>query len=97
MPTTIASDDRLHDAAAANDDGARLEHSALSESLHVPGRADAAIRRFGARLKDIDATVEQARLLAERTSERIRERPLTAIGIAAGVGLIAGLLARFRH
>ena len=94
MPTTITSDDGLQSDAANADTAATLQHA---DSPLESGRAEEAIRRFGARLKDIDATVEQARLLAERTSERIRERPLTAIGIAAGVGLIAGLLARFRH
>jgi len=98
MPTTITSDDGLQNNAANADTAAALERSA---SLQEPGRADETIRRFSARLKDIDATVEQARELAARASDRVRERPLSAIGVAAGVGagigLLVGLLARTRH
>jgi ElaB/YqjD/DUF883 family membrane-anchored ribosome-binding protein len=105
MPTTIPSDDRLQGHSAANDSAANIDTAAALEhaadSLHVPGRADEAIRRFGARLKDIDATVEQARVLAAKASDHVRERPLSAIGIAAGVGaglgLLVGLLARQRR
>ena len=101
MPTTTTSDDRLQTDTAANADSAAAALERSADSLHARGRADEAIRRFGARLKDIDATVEQARALAARASDQVRERPLSAIGIAAGVGagigLLVGLFARQRR
>jgi ElaB/YqjD/DUF883 family membrane-anchored ribosome-binding protein len=39
-----------------------------------------------------DAAVDQARDAARATDHFVHDRPWTAVGIAAGVGLIAGLL-----
>lgn len=39
-----------------------------------------------------DTLVEKARATAERTDEMVREQPYYAIGIAAAVGFVAGVL-----
>jgi ElaB protein len=39
-----------------------------------------------------DTLVEKARATAERTDEMVREQPYYAMGIAAAVGFVAGIL-----
>lgn len=45
------------------------------------------------KLRDVESNVvDTARATVERTDELVREKPYHAVGIAAAVGLIAGLL-----
>ena len=97
---TSSFDDRTSDEAAAlrgDGDGAKEEGNSPSTSQQLRGRADEALRRFGTSTQDVEELVEQGRQAAARATDYVRTKPLLAIGIAAGVGLLAGLLTRRRH
>jgi ElaB/YqjD/DUF883 family membrane-anchored ribosome-binding protein len=56
-------------------------------------RAEESVRQAKARLSDVeDEAMRRARLLAEEANVYVRDNPWQAVGIAAGVALIFGLL-----
>ena len=71
--------------ATAGQTGERIQN--------VRSRAEQSVREARARLQAAAHDVEQAGEDAIReVNGRVRENPWTAVGIAAGVGLIAGIL-----
>jgi ElaB/YqjD/DUF883 family membrane-anchored ribosome-binding protein len=59
----------------------------------IRARAEESVRQAKARLATIeDQALERARLLAGDADEYVRGNPWQAVGIAAGVGLMLGLL-----
>jgi len=59
----------------------------------APGRAEDSIRAAREALAEAgEAAVERGREAAESADEYVHEHPWTAIGIAAGVGLVVGLM-----
>jgi ElaB/YqjD/DUF883 family membrane-anchored ribosome-binding protein len=91
-PPTIASVTRLLENARALRDEAR--HRFVGDVPHIPGRADAALRRFGDSVAEIDATIEIARRTAAKATSYIRDRPFRALGFALAAGVIVGILKR---
>lgn len=90
MPaSTTDSAARLQEKAHALRDEARERF--VEEVRHVPGRADAALRRFGDGVAEIDQMVEHARLAAAFATNYIREKPFRALGMALAAGLVTGL------
>ncbi|CAK6690396.1 hypothetical protein VB716_10960 [Synechococcus sp. CCY9201] len=63
-----------------------LLHVAGDQSRHLIDRIEPLERQLESLLDDLNAT------LRPRIEKPVRERPLLAVGIAAGVGLIVGLL-----
>jgi ElaB/YqjD/DUF883 family membrane-anchored ribosome-binding protein len=56
-------------------------------------RAQETVRQAKDRLADIEEdALQRARALAEDAEVFVRERPWQAIGVAAGIGLVLGLL-----
>jgi ElaB/YqjD/DUF883 family membrane-anchored ribosome-binding protein len=56
-------------------------------------RAEDSLRNARARMKDVTQAAEtQAREAAMEIDRRVREQPWTAIGLAAGLGLVIGMI-----
>jgi ElaB/YqjD/DUF883 family membrane-anchored ribosome-binding protein len=56
-------------------------------------RAEESVRQAKDRLAEIETdALQRARALAEDAEVFVRERPWQAIGVAAGIGLVLGLL-----
>ena len=71
--------------ATAGQGGERVEK--------VRARAEESLRQAKARLSSIeDEALRRAREVADATDEYVRENPWQSVGIAAGVGLLLGLL-----
>ncbi len=59
----------------------------------VRARAEESLRQARARLTEVeDQAYQRARELADSTEVYVRENPWQALGIAAGVGVLVGLL-----
>jgi ElaB/YqjD/DUF883 family membrane-anchored ribosome-binding protein len=59
----------------------------------VRARAEQSLQQAKARLSEIeDEALKRAREVADATDEYVRENPWQSVGIAAGVGLLVGLL-----
>jgi ElaB/YqjD/DUF883 family membrane-anchored ribosome-binding protein len=59
----------------------------------VRARAEESLRQARTRLTVIeDEAMQRAREVADATEEYVKENPWQAVGIAAGVGLLVGLL-----
>ena len=88
MDRMVADSERLVDAVA-NEAGAdvalarrKAEESLKAARVHLDRGKLKALRR--------------ARVLARSTRQHVREEPWQALGIAAGIGVLAGLLLRRR-
>jgi ElaB/YqjD/DUF883 family membrane-anchored ribosome-binding protein len=63
----------------------------------VRARAEESLRQARQRLSSIeDEALKRAREVADATDEYVRDNPWQSVGIAAGVGLLLGLLLRRR-
>jgi ElaB/YqjD/DUF883 family membrane-anchored ribosome-binding protein len=59
----------------------------------VRARAEESLRQAQTRLSALeDEALQRAREVADATEEYVRENPWQSVGIAAGVGLLVGLL-----
>jgi ElaB/YqjD/DUF883 family membrane-anchored ribosome-binding protein len=59
----------------------------------VRARAEESLRQARVRLTQVEEdALKQAREVADATEEYVRENPWQSVGIAAGVGLLLGLL-----
>ena len=59
----------------------------------IRARAEDSLRTARARMKDVTQVAEaQAREVAGEVDRRVREQPWTAIGVAAGLGLLMGMI-----
>jgi ElaB/YqjD/DUF883 family membrane-anchored ribosome-binding protein len=63
----------------------------------VRARAEESLRQARQRLSTIeDEALKRAREVADATDEYVRENPWQSVGIAAGIGLLLGMLLRRR-
>jgi ElaB/YqjD/DUF883 family membrane-anchored ribosome-binding protein len=59
----------------------------------VRARAEESLRQARVRLAQVEEdTLRQAREVADATEQYVRENPWQSVGVAAGVGLLLGLL-----
>lgn len=59
----------------------------------VRARAEESLRQARVRVTEVEEeALRRARELADATEEYVRENPWQAIGIAAGIGLVLGIL-----
>jgi ElaB/YqjD/DUF883 family membrane-anchored ribosome-binding protein len=59
----------------------------------VRAKAEESVRAARARIQEMgDSAHAQAREAAREVDQQVRENPWTAVGIAAGVGLVLGIL-----
>jgi ElaB/YqjD/DUF883 family membrane-anchored ribosome-binding protein len=72
----------------------RATSSQTGDKLHeIRARAEESLRVAKARIGDIqEDALKQARHATSATEDYVRENPWQALGIAAGIGIIVGLL-----
>jgi ElaB/YqjD/DUF883 family membrane-anchored ribosome-binding protein len=59
----------------------------------IRARAEESLRIARERIKEVTQTAEmQARVAAREVDRKVHENPWTAVGIAAGIGLVLGIL-----
>jgi len=95
--TNVTRDDLVSDVKVVlNDVETMLQQAASAgagQAQELRERAQAALRATQAKLREIQsATKDTARSAAKTTDDWVQAHPWGAVGIAAGVGLIVGLL-----
>ena len=95
--TNITREDLVSDVKVVLDDiEAMLQQAASAggvQAQELREKAQAALRATQARLHEFqDATGERVRAAAKTTDDWVHANPWRAIGVAAGVGVVVGLL-----
>ena len=93
----VTTDKLMQDLKTVVGDAEDLLKATASQSgeqiARIRARAEESLRSARSRMKDITQAAEaQAREAAADVDKRVHEHPWTAIGIAAGVGLVVGIL-----
>lgn len=96
-PNEVTTDQLLDDLKTVMNDAEALLRATSAQTgekiQEVRARAEESLRQAKARLSSIeDEAVRRAREVADATDEYVRENPWQSVGIAAGVGLLLGLL-----
>jgi ElaB/YqjD/DUF883 family membrane-anchored ribosome-binding protein len=93
----ITTDQLLADLKTVMNDAEALLRATSTQTgekiQEVRARAEESLRQAKERLSSIeDEALRRAREVADATDEYVRENPWQSVGIAAGVGLLVGLL-----
>ena len=93
----VTTDQLLADLKTVMNDAEALLRATSTQTgekiQEVRARAEESLRQAKARLMTIeDEALRRAREVADATDEYVRENPWQSVGIAAGVGLLVGLL-----
>ena len=93
----VTTDQLLADLKTVMNDAEALLRATSSQTgekiQEVRARAEESLRQAKQRLSSIeDEALRRAREVADATDEYVRENPWQSVGIAAGVGLLVGLL-----
>ena len=93
----VTTDQLLADLKTVMTDAEALLRAASAQTgekiQEVRARAEESLRQAKARLGSIEEeALRRAREVADATDEYVRENPWQSVGIAAGVGLLVGLL-----
>lgn len=96
-PTQVTTDQLLADLKTVMNDAEALLRATSAQTgekiQEVRARAEESLRQAKARLGSIEEeALRRAREVADATDEYVRENPWQSVGIAAGVGLLLGLL-----
>jgi len=96
-PNEVTTDQLLADLKTVMNDAEALLRATSTQTgekiQEVRARAEESLRQAKARLSSIeDEALRRAREVADATNEYVRENPWQSVGIAAGVGLLLGLL-----
>jgi ElaB/YqjD/DUF883 family membrane-anchored ribosome-binding protein len=96
-PNEVTTDQLLADLKTVMSDAEALLRATSTQTgekiQEVRARAEESLRQAKARLSSIeDEALRRAREVADATDEYVRENPWQSVGIAAGVGLLLGLL-----
>jgi len=96
-PNEVTTDQLLADLKTVMSDAEALLRATSAQTgekiQEVRARAEESLRQAKARLSSIeDEALQRARQAAQYTDEYVRENPWQSVGIAAGVGLLLGLL-----
>ena len=96
-PNEVTTDQLLADLKTVMNDAEALLRATSTQTgekiQEVRARAEESLRQAKARLSSIeDEALRRAREVADATDEYVRENPWQSVGIAAGVGLLLGLL-----
>jgi ElaB/YqjD/DUF883 family membrane-anchored ribosome-binding protein len=97
MAEPISASQLIDDLTAVVRDAESLLRATAAQTgdkvEEIRARAQESVRHAKARLATLeDQALEQARALAGDADEYVRGNPWQAVGIAAGVGLVLGLL-----
>lgn len=93
----VTTDKLVQDLKTVMEDAEALLRATSSQTgeriQEVRARAEESLRQARARLSQVEEdALKQAREVADATEEYVRENPWQSVGIAAGVGLLLGLL-----
>jgi ElaB/YqjD/DUF883 family membrane-anchored ribosome-binding protein len=93
----VTTDQLLADLKTVMNDAEALLRATSTQTgekiQEVRARAEESLRQAKQRLSTIeDEALRRAREVADATDEYVRENPWQSVGIAAGVGLLVGLL-----
>jgi ElaB/YqjD/DUF883 family membrane-anchored ribosome-binding protein len=96
-PNEVTTDQLLADLKTVMNDAEALLRATSTQTgekiQEVRARAEESLRQAKVRLSSIeDEALRRAREVADATDEYVRENPWQSVGIAAGVGLLLGLL-----
>jgi ElaB/YqjD/DUF883 family membrane-anchored ribosome-binding protein len=97
MAERISADQLIDDLTAVIRDAENLLRATAAQTGEkvdeMRARAEQSVRMAKERLSGIEEeTLKHARVLAGEADEYVRGNPWQAVGIAAGVGLVLGLL-----
>ena len=93
----VTTDQLLTDLKTVMNDAEALLRATSTQTgekiQEVRARAEESLRQAKQRLSSLeDEALRRAREVADATDEYVRENPWQSVGIAAGVGLLVGLL-----
>jgi len=93
----VTTDQLLADLKTVMNDAEALLRATSTQTgekiQEVRARAEESLRQAKARLGSLeDEALRRAREVADATDEYVRDNPWQSVGIAAGVGLLVGLL-----
>jgi ElaB/YqjD/DUF883 family membrane-anchored ribosome-binding protein len=97
----VTTDQLLADLKTVMNDAEALLRATSTQTgekiQEVRARAEESLRQAKQRLSSLeDEALKRAREVADATDEYVRGNPWQSVGIAAGVGLLLGLLLRRR-
>jgi len=97
MQTVTATDRLMNDLRVVVGDAEELLKATATHTgervQQVRAKAEESLRGVRARLQEAGEDVNaRARDAARELNEQVREHPWTAVGVAAGIGLIVGIL-----
>jgi ElaB/YqjD/DUF883 family membrane-anchored ribosome-binding protein len=87
----------MHDLETVVGDAEELLKATASQGgehiSRIRSRAEESLRMARERIKEVTQSAEaQARAAARELDKQVHENPWTAVGIAAGIGLVLGIL-----
>lgn len=93
----VTTDQLLADLKTVMNDAEALLRATSTQTgekiQEVRARAEESLRQAKQRLSSLeDEALRRAREVADATDEYVRENPWQSVGIAAGIGLLVGLL-----
>jgi ElaB/YqjD/DUF883 family membrane-anchored ribosome-binding protein len=97
MGNTVSADQLIDDLHTVIRDAESLLKATAAQTGEkieaVRARAEKSVQQAKARLADVEAeALRRAQALADDADQYVRHNPWQAVGIAAGVGLVLGLL-----
>jgi ElaB/YqjD/DUF883 family membrane-anchored ribosome-binding protein len=97
MGNTVSADQLIDDLHTVIRDAESLLKATAAQTGEkieaVRARAEESVQQAKARLADVEAdALRRAQALADDADQYVRHNPWQAVGIAAGVGLVLGLL-----
>src|SRR5262245_1012144 len=96
-PNEVTTDQLLADLKTVMNDAEALLRATSAQTgekiQEIRARAEESLRQAKVRLSEVEAeALKRAREVADAADEYVRENPWQSVGIAAGVGLLLGLL-----
>ena len=93
----VPTEKLMHDLKAVVGDAEDLLKVTASQSgeqiARIRARAEESLKTARERMKELTQAAEaQARQAAREVDKQVHEHPWTAVGIAAGIGLVLGIL-----
>jgi ElaB/YqjD/DUF883 family membrane-anchored ribosome-binding protein len=97
MNAEISTDQLVSDFKSVVNDAEALLNATSTQTGEkiqaVRARAEESLRQAKARLMEIEQdAVRRAKEIADATDEYVRDNPWQSVGIAAGIGLLLGVL-----
>jgi ElaB/YqjD/DUF883 family membrane-anchored ribosome-binding protein len=97
MNAEISTDQLVSDLKSVVNDAEALLNATSTQTgdkiQAVRARAEESLRQAKARLTEIEQeAIRRAKEIADATDEYVRDNPWQSVGIAAGIGLLLGVL-----